>query len=460
MRACVNRQIVYAGQLLTVAGWRRDAHVVVDESGRIVDIADGAPQGARCVDVLLPGLGNVHSHSFQRALAGVVERRAPAGRDDFWTWRKLMYRFLDRLSPDDVEAIAAQAQMEMLEAGYSAVGEFHYLHHQPGGSAYDRPAEMTERLLAAAAMTGIGYTHLPVLYMRGGLAGEPLAGAQLRFGCGPDRFEVLYTAIRDAVKSAPADSRLGVAPHSLRAVSPEGLATAAGLCTAGPVHMHVAEQAAEVEDVRTALGTTPVRWLLDNGGIDGRWCLIHATHATADELQGLAAAAAVVGVCPMTEANLGDGIFDAPAFTAAGGRIAIGTDSNTRIAVAEELRLLEYSQRLRLQRRAVLANPGQSSGRCLYEAAAAAAAQALGRDAGRIEIGACADLVALGTDNAMLHGREGDTVLDSWIFAGDDRLVSDVWSAGRHVVADGRHRDRDAITRRFLAVMDRLLAAA
>ena len=444
---------IFAEFALTEAGWARDVCVTVGDAGFIDSVEPANRDGATSVGVLLPAAGNLHSHGFQRALAGLAEARGPAGSDDFWSWRDLMYRFLAELGPDEVEAIAARAQMEMLEAGFASVGEFHYLHHQADGTPYDQPAELTRRLLGAAAQTGIGFTHLPVLYMRGGLDGRPLAGGQRRFGCDPDGFARLYEACAESLVDCPADFRLGVAPHSLRAVSPEGLEFATRLAGDAPIHIHIAEQVAEVEAVESALGARPVQWLLDNAPVDERWCLVHATHVTDDECDAVAAAGSVVGICPVTEADLGDGIFDAVRFAGAGGRFGVGTDSNIRISLTEELRMLEYSQRLRDRRRVLLADQDRSCGRLLYERAAWAGAQALGRDAGRIAPGALADLVALDAESALLAGLSGDRLLDAWIFAGDDRAVTDIWAAGRHVVRDGRHIRRDEIVRRFASVI-------
>ena len=451
------RRAIFAKQMLTAAGWRQDVHVIIGEDGRITALGDGDVPDATRVDILLPAPGNEHSHSFQRALAGLTEFRGKAGTDNFWSWRELMYRFVERLTPEHVEAIAAQVQVEMLEAGYAAVGEFHYLHHQNGGEPYDDPAEMSGRILNAAAETGIGCTHLPVLYMRGGLDDRALKDGQLRFGCDPERFERLHEAIRGKMNELPDDFRIGVAPHSLRAVTQEGLALAAVLAKDAPVHIHIAEQTAEVDEVKAALGSTPVRWLLDHAEIAENWCLIHATHMSPDEIRDAAVSKSVAGLCPITEANLGDGVFSAATFIDAGGRMAVGSDSNVRISLTEELRLLEYSQRLTLRRRAVLAD-ARSCGRFLYDHVTAGGAQALGRDSGRIEPGALADLVALDGAKPYLAGMEYDHLLDAWIFAGDDGAVTDVWSAGRHVVRGGEHIRRDAVRTRFDAVMAELRA--
>ncbi len=449
---------IFARDLLTPAGWRRNAIVEIDSSGRISRVSEGGADADISVGALLPSPSNVHSHSFQRAMAGLTEYRGKDQVDDFWTWRALMYHFVERLTPDDIEAIAAQVQMEMLEAGFAAIGEFHYLHHQPDGTPYARPAELSERVIAAAAETGIGYTHLPVLYMRGGMDGRPLAGGQRRFGCTLDQFARLHSDCRTLLKSLAGDARLGVAPHSLRAVDAKALAFAAGLDNKAPVHIHAAEQVGEVEEALTHLGARPVEWLLDNANADARWCFIHATQMTGGEVRRLAASGAVAGLCPITEANLGDGIFPARDYLSAGGAIAIGSDSNLRISLSEELRALEHSQRLRDRQRAVLAEVNKSCGRVLLGAAAQGGARALARDAGRIGPGALADLVAIDHAHPTLAGLSGDRLLDAWIFAGDDRLVTDVWAAGRHLVTGGRHVRRETIAQRFNNVMARLRA--
>ncbi len=365
-----------------------------------------------------------------------------------------MFRFLDQLTPDYVEAIAAYVQMEMLEAGYATDVEFHYLHHSQGGRAYTHLAEMSERIVAAAAETGIGLTLLPVFYQHGGCDGRPLGGGQIRFGNDPDRFAKLFQQAKSALVQLPPDAHIGVAPHSLRAVPKDALANIAAL--AERVHMHLAEQVAEVEEVRAAFGKRPVEWLLENVDVDERWCLIHCTQMQPHETTRLARTGAVAGLCPITESNLGDGIFDGVRWLEHGGRIAVGSDSNIRISLSEELRTLDYSQRLRDRSRAALATPEKSTGRRLFDAANLGGAQAAGRDAGSIVPGAWADLVALDHTAVDLAGRRGDRILDYYIFAGDDRLVRDVWSAGRHRVRDGRHVERDAIAKRYLQVMTTL----
>lgn len=448
---------IWAEQALLEDGWAADVNVTLD-GWRIANVDPGTQPHARAhrVGVLLPAPTNLHSHAFQRAMAGLTERRGADAHDTFWTWRQLMFRFLDQLTPDDVQAIGAFVQMEMLEAGYAAVAEFHYLHHAPGGTPYAGLAEMSSRIIAAAAQTGIGLTLLPVLYQQGGWDGRPLARGQVRFGNDFDRFARLVDEAEAALAALPVDRRLGIAPHSLRAVTPKGLALSAKLRPDAPLHMHIAEQVAEVDEVYAHTGKRPVEWLLENSTVDERWCLIHCTQMERHETLALAASGAVAGLCPITESNLGDGIFDGVAWLGAGARWGIGSDSNIRISLSEELRTLDYSQRLRDRVRAAVATPEKSTGRVLLEGAAKGSAQAAGRDAGAIARGRLADLFALDSAHIDLEGLQGDPVLDAWIFAADDRAVRDVWSAGRHVVSEGRHAAREEIIAAYRQVARRL----
>ncbi len=449
--------LLWAEQALLADGWADDVAITLD-GDRIAGIEVGvAPRGQR-VGVLLPAPTNLHSHAFQRAMAGLTERRGPDPRDSFWTWRQLMYRFLDRLTPDDVQAIAAFVQMEMAQAGYAAVAEFHYLHHGPGGVPYANPAEMAERVAAAAGQTGLGLTLLPVLYEVGGCDGRALGPGQNRFGTTPDSFATLMQGAEAALRDLPADTVLGVAPHSLRAVSVAGLAFVAGLRPDAPIHMHLAEQMAEVEEVLAHRGARPTEWLLANAQVDTRWCLIHCTQMLPHETKALAASGAVAGLCPITESSLGDGIFDGVSYALYGGRWGVGSDSNIRIALAEELRTLDYSQRLRDRSRAALATADKSTGRVLFQTAAMGGAQAAGRDAGAIGVGKLADLVALNSTGPDMAGHRGDTTLDAYIFAGDDRMVTDLWAAGRHLVTGGRHFAATEITAAYLATVTKLRA--
>jgi len=441
--------ILHAETALLPDGWARDVRLRI-EDGRIAEVTTGVPGPGH--GVILPAPVNLHSHMFQRAMAGMTEGRT-AGQDSFWTWRTLMYRFLDRLTPEDVQAIAAQAMVEMAESGFAAVCEFHYLHHPVGGGIYADPAEMSGRIAAAAAETGLGLTHLPVIYEQGGVDGRALSGGQLRFGSSSDTYAAVLDGAGRALAGLP-DAVLGVAPHSLRAVSRATLDRVADMTT-GPIHIHIAEQLAEVAEVQAAWGARPVDWALANLALDARWCMIHATQMTPAETTALARTGAVAGLCPITEANLGDGIFDAPGWLASGGAFGVGTDSNVRVSLAEELRLLEYSQRLQHKARAVMAD-NRSTGRLLWDGATKGGAQAAGRRAGRIAVGEWADLLALDTGDVRLEGLHGDAVLDAFVFAGRDGLVTDLWSAGRHIVRAGQHSARDAVADRFRATLRRL----
>ncbi len=450
--------ILFAETALLPEGWASDVRIRVDQ-GRIVEVTTGVPGPGH--GVILPAPVNLHSHTFQRAMAGMTEART-AGQDSFWTWRALMYRFLERLSPEDVQAIAAQAMVEMAESGFASVCEFHYLHHPAGGGTYADPAEMSARIVAAAAETGLGLTHLPVIYEQGGVDGRALAGGQLRFGSSSEVYARVLEGARRALAALP-DAVLGVAPHSLRAVSQGTLGRVAGMVPEGPVHIHIAEQVAEVAEVEAAWGARPVQWAVANLALGPRWCMIHATQMTPGEVATLAATGAVAGLCPITEANLGDGIFDGPGWLASGGAFGVGTDSNVRISLAEELRLLEYSQRLQGRARAVMASQDRSTGRLLWDSAAQGGAQAAGRASGRaagaIAVGNWADLLALDTGDLRLEGMQGDSLLDAFLFAGRDGLVTDLWSAGRHIVQGGRHIAREATESRFRATMRKLRLA-
>ena len=447
---------IHARQALTPDGWVHDLCVEISD-GRIERISGDKSGGHRSVDLLLPAPVNLHSHAFQRAMAGLTEGRGPDPRDSFWTWRKLMYRFLDQLTPDHAQTIAELVFMEMLEAGYGAVAEFHYLHHDNGGLPYHNLSEMAERIVVAARQTGMGLTLLPVLYMQGGCDGSALQGGQKRFGCDWGLFGRLHEESAKAVSKGPDDYSIGIAPHSLRAVSPDSLSRIREICPNGPVHMHLAEQIAEVAEVQAHLGARPVEWLLANVEVGPDWCLIHCTQMNDAETCGLATTGAVAGLCPITESSLGDGIFNGIVFQDSGGRFGVGSDSNIHIALWEELATLDYSQRLRDLGRAAMATADQSTGRFLFEAAASAGAQAAGRSSGQIAEGKIADLMAVSTDNEFLCNRLGDTVLDSLVFTGRGRgCVTDVWSAGRHMVKDGRHIHRNRIVARFIEVTNQL----
>ncbi len=444
---------IWAAQALLPTGWARDVVIDVDDTGHIASVVPDQPAKGHRTGILLPAPANAHSHAFQRAMAGLTETRGPDPRDSFWTWRRLMYRFLDHLTPEQVQAITALVQMEMLESGYATNVEFHYLHHQPGGVPYDDIAEMSRRVVAATQQTGIGLTLLPVQYEFGGCDGRALTDGQIRFGNSLDQFGQLVERSALSLAELPPDTRLGVAPHSLRAVAPGSVSVSAQLVPDGPVHMHLAEQVAEVDEIEAAYGQRPVEWLLDNVPVDERWCLIHCTQMESHETMALAKTVAVAGLCPITESSLGDGIFDGVRWMENAGRIAVGSDSNIRISLSEELRTLDYSQRLRDRSRAALATSEHSTGRRLFDAVCVGGAQAAGRKSGAIAEGLLADLVALDDTHIDLTGQTGDKILDCWIFVRDDSVVRDVWSAGRHLVKNGRHHARDAITATYTKAM-------
>jgi formimidoylglutamate deiminase len=403
-------------------------------------------------DITFPGMVNLHSHAFQRGMAGLAER-AGTTDDSFWTWRDVMYRFLDHLTPDDVEAIATLAYVEMLEAGYTRVVEFHYLHHDVDGRPYAKIAEMAERIAAAAHTTGIALTLLPVFYTHGGFGGQPSTQGQRRFVNTLDTFIGLREASATAIQSLP-NAVIGMAPHSLRAITTADLSRAVQIYGGdGPIHIHVAEQEKEVADCLAWSGQRPVEWLLDTGLVDHTWCLIHATHVTAEEVARIAASKAVVGLCPITEANLGDGIFPAVSFRAAGGIYGIGTDSNVLISLTEELRTLEYGQRLRDRQRNRLADPGQSIGRTIFNAAMAGGLQAAGRADCRPD-----GHIVLNKSAIELAGAQRSGPFDKWIFASARPLIAEVWIGDKRVVDGGRHVARTAAEVRFASVMAKVNA--
>jgi formiminoglutamate deiminase len=440
---------IFAASALLPDGWH-DAVRIEVSGAHIAGVEVGArPQaGDARMDLLVPGMANLHSHAFQRGMAGLAEQRGPED-DSFWTWREVMYRFVSRLSPDDLEAIAAQAYVEMLEGGFTRVGEFHYLHHDVFGGAYADIGEMSSRIAAAAERAGIALTLLPVFYAQGGFGGKTPGVAQARFLSNPDFYGRLVARCRE-IAAPIAGAVVGIAPHSLRAVSPEQLQAILPVAAGGPIHIHIAEQVKEVEDCLAWSGKRPIEWLFDNAEVGPRWCLVHATHMTETETKMLARSGAVAGLCPITEANLGDGLFPLEGFLRGGGVFGVGSDSNVRIDLAEELRLLEYGQRLVRRARNVAASaPGRSTGRALFDGALAGGAQALGTVAG-IELGGSADLVSLAADHA------GDRALDHVIFA--QGRVADVWCRGERVVSDGRHKAREAVAQRYRATLKKLLA--
>lgn len=448
---------LFFGQLLLPTGWARDVRVTI-VGGRVCTIEPDveALPGDERHGCGLPGLPNLHSHAFQRGMAGLAEWRGPTG-DSFWTWRDIMYRFVERMTADDVRAVAALAYMEMLECGFTRVGEFHYLHHDRGGARFADIAEMSGAIAAAAAETGIALTLLPVLYCHAGFGAQAPRADQARFILNIDDYARLVEGA-DRVVAALPDAVVGIAPHSLRAVSPEQLGWLEQIAVGRPVHIHIAEQSKEVEDCVAWSGRRPVEWLLEYADVDDRWCLVHATHMTDGEAMAMARRGAVAGLCPITEANLGDGLFPAQAFLEAGGRFGVGSDSNVLIDAAEEMRLLEYGQRLARRERNVLARgAGRSTGADIYRAALAGGAAALGAQAG-LAVGAPADIVSLHLRHPSLDGRAGDAIIDSYIFAAGSRAIDCVWRQGIKLVSDGHHRSHALISAGYRAALGRLIA--
>ncbi|MET0970139.1 MAG: formimidoylglutamate deiminase [Tardiphaga sp.] len=447
---------LFFAHALLPAGWARDVVISID-NGVIASVAaNSSSADAQIISgVALPGMPNLHSHAFQRGMAGLTEIRGET-EDSFWTWRQLMYRFIDTLTPDDVEAIAAYAYAEMLEAGFTSVAEFHYLHHDENGGAYDDLAEMAGRIAAASSETGIGLTLLPSFYNFSGFGGMAPVHGQRRFVNDPARFLMLLDKSRAAISGLD-DAEIGIAPHSLRAVTPETLREIAAAAPDGPIHIHAAEQVKEVEDCVAWSGQRPVAWLLDHLPVDRRWVLIHATHMTAEEAAGVARSGAVVGLCPLTEASLGDGIFEAPRYVDGGGSFGVGTDSNIEITASGELKQLEYSQRLHYRiRNAVARDAGQSTGRALYEHALAGGAQASGRAIGALESGKRADIVVLDDAHPDLCAVSGDRWLDALTFVAGKPAIAGVFVGGRQIVEGGRHIRREAIAARYRRTMQRL----
>lgn len=449
---------LWCEQAWLAEGWAENVRLTIaDGHVGAIEVAAPPQPGDDRHAILIPGLPNLHSHAFQRGMAGLAER-AGEGDDSFWTWREVMYRFVDRLDPDGMRAIAALAYAEMLESGFTRVGEFHYLHQSPDGRPYGDVTAMAQAIAAAADETGIGLTLLPVFYAHSGFGGAAPTAAQRRFVNDLDSYAALIEASRAAVAGL-GDAIVGVAPHSLRAVTAAELTAVAAMAAGAPLHIHIAEQIAEVEACRAWSGARPVEWLMANAEVGADWCLVHATHVTEAEWRAIAQSGAVAGLCPITEANLGDGLFPAREFLADGGRFGVGSDSNVEIDAAAELRLLEYGQRLAHRGRNLLAGgAGRSTGAALHQAAQAGGGQALGQAGRGIATGAAADLVSLTAADPALAGRRGDAILDSWIFGRGARLVDCVWRRGVQCVAGGRHVARAAIDARYRAAMQALLA--
>lgn len=468
---------LFARHALLPDGWQADVLLAWDGSGDLVRVEAGAarpghrpahpaPRGDAggaaeaaappCVEYVIPGMINLHSHAFQRALGGLAERAGgDAEPDSFWTWRELMYRFANRITPEQLQAVAAQLYAECLRHGYTAVCEFHYLQHDPDGKPYAQPAETAQHIARAAREAGIGLTMLPVLYAHAGFGEAPLAPQQRRFRTDPDRVLRIVEAL--APLRGP-QLEVGAAPHSLRAATLAQVRALAQALPAGrPLHIHVAEQEQEVRACLRATGRRPVELLLEHGDIDARWCLVHATHLAPHEIASLAASGAVAGLCPTTEANLGDGLFPLAPYIAAGGRFGIGSDSHVSQSPVEELRWLEYGQRLAGRRRNVACAPDRPDvAAFLWSEALRGGAQAAARPIGSLAPGRRADLLVLDDGHPNLDGLGPDAVLGRFLFCGNDNLVRDVLAGGRWAVRGGRHVDQEAIARRWRTAMRRL----
>lgn len=443
---------------LLPSGWARGVRLRL-QNGCIAAIEVGVPAESNDERhlVAVPGMPNVHSHAFQRGIAGLTARRG-ASHDSFWSWREVMYKFVQGIEPEDLQAITAQAYVEMLESGFTRVGEFHYLHHDARGVRYMNLAENCERIIEAAAETGIGLTLLPVLYAHSDFGAAPPRAAQARFVCAQEEFAALLDFARKHAAPLLEDVIVGAAAHSLRAVTEVQLAAVDELARESPLHIHIAEQAAEVRACLAWSGLRPIEWLMQHAPVDGRWCLVHATHVTESELQCVVRSQAVVGLCPITEADLGDGLFPAREYLFAGGRFGVGSDSNVLIDPSHELRLLEYGQRLQHQARNVLArSQAKSTARSLFDEALAGGTRAVGVARGGFEVGASADIVTLNVHHPALLACSDDQLLDGWIFAARSTAVDCVWRRGRRVVQSGRHVAQQPIAERYERALRRLL---
>ena len=456
---------LFANNALLPTGWAKDVLLTWNDQGQLTQVQPNTPtppQGtAKTTGPLIPGTPNLHSHAFQRALAGLTEYRGEA-QDSFWSWRTLMYRFAAKIAPEQLEAIAYGLYVEMLEAGYTSVCEFHYVHHDSDGQPYADDATLALALLRAAQRAGIGLTLLPVLYQTSGFGGLAPNEGQRRFIRSTDSMLRLLDQLKPQCDAQGA--RMGLAPHSLRAVPPdalrEALAGLDALDSTAPIHIHIAEQTQEVDACLAWSGQRPVAWLLDHADVNQRWCLVHATHMDADEYARAAAAGAVAGLCPATEANLGDGIFDLPAWAAGNGAWGIGSDSHICVNAAEELMLLEYSQRLATRQRNVCASAAQPQvASAMTLAVVAGGAQAAGRAIGGLAVGQQADFVVLDAQHPSLQGLSAADMLSAHVFASHrSSAIAAVWVGGQQRVSAGRHADSRSAISGFIQARSALLA--
>lgn len=457
----MSNQKLFCKSLMQKDGWLQDVIVEISPDGIIDNIGPGVSAAADTVlnGIVLPGMPNTHSHSFQRLIAGLTGASSDQ-QDSFWSWRDAMYRCAGKITPEQFAATASWVFTQMLKAGYTSCAEFHYLHHQPDGKAYTNLAEMSARTIQAASSCGIALTLLPVLYQTAGFGNTRLDPVQQRFYNSTDRYIQLLEESQKLISEHP-HFRLGIAPHSLRAVPGDAIqdVLAAWPDKQCPLHIHIAEQPAEIEACLEFKGARPLQWLMDNFSVNERWCLVHATHLLDEELIQAATSGAVAGLCPTTEADLGDGFFKTSDWLHSGGTFSIGSDSNVRISVTEELRQLEYNERLLSGRRNVVSQPNTTGGRYMYQHAAEAGAVAIGQPVGQLQPGFRADLLELKPDHLLTAGRSADAALDSWIFAGDNSIIQSVWVAGNCVVSNGRHQLDEQFDAGMLRTLMELTAA-
>ena len=450
-----NEKKIWGKRVLLPEGWSSNTLINIDHRGQIKEIRKNVEPSNQVFDTLMPSPMNLHSHCFQRAMSGFSER-SESKTNNFWSWRNFMYNFLNKITPDHFEAICALAQMEMLEAGYGGVSEFHYIHNGLFGVRYNNISEMSQRVINASKISGIGLTLLPVLYEQSGVKGGKLISGQDRFGLKLHEFNKLLEDVI-SLKENWEDFHVGVAAHSLRAVKKQSLLEFSKNFSNRPIHIHVAEQRKEVLDISRAWSKRPIEWLIENLDLNEKWCLIHCTQMLNHEAKFLAKSGAVIGLCPITEANLGDGIFSGKRWLKEGGKFGIGTDSNVNISLFEELRTLEYSQRLKYKSRIVLKkNLNFTIGRNLIESILEGGRLASGRKTGKIKKGYWADILELDFSSFNYSYLNNDEKLDYLIFSEKSRIINSVFSAGRLLVKNGQHINKNKIIKNYKSVLQDL----
>lgn len=449
--------IWFAEKALLPQGWAKNVQITIADDGEITSVTpDAKPEGQLLGAIVVPGMPNLHSHAFQRAMAGLTEFSANPS-DSFWSWRDLMYRMVGKITPDQLQHIARYLYIEMLKAGYTSVAEFHYLHHDPKGAPYTLRHEMALRISEAACQAGIGLTLLPVLYSFSGFGGKQPSQEQRRFINNTEDYLELHQTLTAHLARQPMQ-RTGLCFHSLRAVMPEQIQQVLdNTHESQPIHIHIAEQQKEVEDCLIWSGQRPVEWLYNHFPIDNHWCLIHATHLTGQETESIADSQAIAGLCPTTEANLGDGIFPGQRFIAKGGVWGIGSDSHISVSVTEDLRWFEYGQRLQHQQRNLLTCQNEIYiGNALYQGALQGGSQALGQNVGRIEVGYRADLLVLNDQDPFIATADDNMLLNRWIFASVSNPIRHVMTGGHWVIKEGQHKDDLVARENFVNVLKTL----